>query len=170
MLWTKLLISILLLTSAIIFMFTNHPLSMGLILLIQTTLVATFTALLSNSSWFSYILFIIMIGGMLVLFIYMTSIASNKKFKASLPLMIFFNIMICSYILMKIYIDEWMNYLTFLSEDLVSSEFSPMTPMIKFIDYPMSIITIMLIIYLLIALIAVVNITIVPYGPLRKSN
>nr|YP_010448653.1 NADH dehydrogenase subunit 6 [Sinelater perroti]UTS56941.1 NADH dehydrogenase subunit 6 [Sinelater perroti] len=162
--------SILMLTSAIIFMFTNHPLSMGLILLIQTTLVAAFTSLLSNSSWFSYILFIIMIGGMLVLFIYMTSIASNKKFKTSLPLMIFFNIMISIYILMKMFIDEWMNHLMFLSDDLISKDSMNLIPMIKFINYPMSIITILLIIYLLITLIAVVNITMVPYGPLRKSN
>nr|QFG40081.1 NADH dehydrogenase subunit 6 [Munidopsis lauensis] len=64
-----------------LFLSMTHPLTAGLTLLLQTTLVATITGLAYPSFWFSYILFLIFLGGMLVLFIYVASIASNEQFK-----------------------------------------------------------------------------------------
>nr|ALO77346.1 NADH deshydrogenase subunit 6 [Chirotenon longimanus] len=65
------------------FMFLKHPLSLGLTLLLQTILVALISGLLNSSFWFSYIIFLILVGGLMILFIYMTSVASNEKFKFS---------------------------------------------------------------------------------------
>jgi NADH-ubiquinone oxidoreductase chain 6 len=79
---TKLLISLRTITG-LIFTQIKHPLAIGLILLIQTTIVCLIRGTIYRRFWFSYILFIIMIGGMLVLFIYITSLTSNEIFSPS---------------------------------------------------------------------------------------
>nr|YP_009643386.1 NADH dehydrogenase subunit 6 [Pyrrhopeplus posthumus]YP_009643399.1 NADH dehydrogenase subunit 6 [Pyrrhopeplus carduelis]APO08803.1 NADH dehydrogenase subunit 6 [Pyrrhopeplus posthumus]APO08816.1 NADH dehydrogenase subunit 6 [Pyrrhopeplus carduelis] len=58
----------------------NHPISMGLLIIAQTLNISMMIGLYSGSFWFSYIIIIVMLSGMLVLFIYMASIASNEKF------------------------------------------------------------------------------------------
>nr|QZI86071.1 NADH dehydrogenase subunit 6 [Ischnobaenella hainana] len=63
--------------------FMKHPLSMGINLIIQTFIISTYTGLMMNSFWMSYILIIMMMSGMLILFMYMASIASNEKFHNS---------------------------------------------------------------------------------------
>nr|YP_006665906.1 NADH dehydrogenase subunit 6 [Mengenilla moldrzyki]AFC35469.1 NADH dehydrogenase subunit 6 [Mengenilla moldrzyki] len=63
------------------FFYLNHPLSLGLILLIQTILMAIFMGLMNSMFWYSYIFFIILISSLLILFIYMTSLISNYQFQ-----------------------------------------------------------------------------------------
>ena len=55
----------------------------GLILLIQTIIVCLIRGKIYRRFRFSYILFIIIIGGRLVLFIYITRLASNEIFSPS---------------------------------------------------------------------------------------
>lgn len=69
-----------LLGSAVIFLSANHPVSLGLILILHTLLIRIVTGLTGGRFWFSYILFLVFLGGVLVLFIYITSLASNEKF------------------------------------------------------------------------------------------
>merc|ERR1712198_806681 len=64
----------------------SHPLAIGLALLSQTILICLITGLSSSSFWFSYILFLIFLGGILVLFIYVTSLASNEMFTPSITI------------------------------------------------------------------------------------
>ena len=66
---TKLLISIRTITR-LIFTQIKHPVTIGLILLIQTTIVCLIRGTIYRRFCFSYILFIIIIGGILVLYIY----------------------------------------------------------------------------------------------------
>jgi len=83
-----------------IFSTIKHPLAMGLILLIQTIFICLLRGLLIKSFWFSYILFLIFIGGILVLFIYVTSLASNEIFSFSIKkfyLKLLYPILIYSY-------------------------------------------------------------------------
>nr|AGO50137.1 NADH dehydrogenase subunit 6 [Kamimuria wangi] len=68
---------------ALIFTRMNHPLAMGLMLLLQLFLVTLITGFMTQSFWFSYILFLVFLGGLLVLFIYVTSLASNEMFTLS---------------------------------------------------------------------------------------
>nr|AEP27640.1 NADH dehydrogenase subunit 6 [Scolytus sp. APV-2011] len=63
------------------FLVISHPLALGAILMSQTIIVALTSSIFNMNAWFSYILFLVMIGGMLVMFMYMTSVASNEKFK-----------------------------------------------------------------------------------------
>nr|ALO76109.1 NADH deshydrogenase subunit 6 [Amphiops globus] len=146
----------------------NHPLSMGTMLLIQVLTISMITGSLSMNYWFSYILFLIMVGGMLVLFIYMTSIASNEKFKFSnwnLMLTLIFIAMSS----LTIFLDQYfMEYLNFQTETINNLNFSSMIS--KFMNFPHNIILFVIITYLFITLIAVVKISKIKYGPLRQMN
>nr|YP_010121900.1 NADH dehydrogenase subunit 6 [Necrodes littoralis]QRF92667.1 NADH dehydrogenase subunit 6 [Necrodes littoralis] len=149
------------------FIFMSHPLSMGLILLSQTILIALISGIISMNFWFSYILFLIMIGGMLVLFIYMTSVASNEKFKFSILITIM-NLSIMILFLPLNFIDNMLIYANNLNMENIMNE-EIFLSLSKFFNYPSSIILMMMIIYLFITLIAVVKITNISYGPLRQK-
>jgi len=66
----------------------KHPIAIGILLLIQTTIVRLIRGTIYKRFWFSYILFIIIIGGILVLFIYITGLASNEIFSPSNKILI----------------------------------------------------------------------------------
>nr|YP_010471435.1 NADH dehydrogenase subunit 6 [Tyraphus nitidus]UVG40774.1 NADH dehydrogenase subunit 6 [Tyraphus nitidus] len=148
---------------SMLFIMMSHPLSMGLMLMIQTIMVALLTNMMSNQSWFSYILFLVFVGGMLILFIYMTSIASNEKFllmnKQKFMLMIFLSMYLVYYMKMN----NNMNWFLLFNKN----NFSFMN---KFFNFPNYIVIIMMIIYLFITLIAVVKIINLKYGPMRQKN
>nr|ANJ70321.1 NADH dehydrogenase subunit 6 [Athous haemorrhoidalis] len=155
---------------SIVFAFMSHPLSMGLILLTQVTLIASITGLMGHNFWFSYILFMVMIGGMLVLFIYMTSVASNEKFMYSNKLTIMIMLTITLTLLTMI-TDPFMNYQLLNTMDLSQSNMSVnfYMSLSKYFNFPTNWIMILMIIYLLVTLIAVVKITNITYGPLRQK-
>nr|QKD74996.1 NADH dehydrogenase subunit 6 [Suillia sp. HeleYD1] len=159
-----------------IFMQMNHPLAMGLMLLIQTTLICLITGLMTKSFWFSYILFLVFLGGMLVLFIYVTSLASNEMFSLSLKMTIYAVASFSLFFLMSLMFDK--NIITFFSMNLemdslnnIQSYFNENSLLLnKLYNYPTNLVTLLLMNYLLITLIAVVKITKLFYGPLRMMN
>nr|YP_010586560.1 NADH dehydrogenase subunit 6 [Rhyacophila quadrifida]UZZ44374.1 NADH dehydrogenase subunit 6 [Rhyacophila quadrifida] len=65
---------------SIMLIFMNNPLSMGILVMIQTLMISLIFFLSNYSSWFAYILFLTFLGGLLILFIYTTSFSSNEKF------------------------------------------------------------------------------------------
>nr|UAM92174.1 NADH dehydrogenase subunit 6 [Deleaster bactrianus] len=156
---------ILLINTSMTFIFMKHPLSMGFLLLAQITLIALMMTLISNNSWFSYILFIIMVGGLLILFIYMTSLASNEKFKFSFKIMIL-NITNIMFMFLTYFIDQ-MNFN--LMNKFNFNNYMININMNKFFIFPSYFIMIMIIIYLFITLIAVVKISNFKSGPLRQK-
>nr|ALO77185.1 NADH deshydrogenase subunit 6 [Carpelimus sp. CAR01] len=142
------------------FMFLNHPISMGFILLMQTLTTALSMNLILKNAWFSYIIFLIMIGGLLIIFIYMTSLISNKKFKFSPKIMITNIIMMFSILYMNYYVNHYMIYNNYNN---LTISFN------KYINTSMFSIMILMIIYLLITMIAVVKITQFKSGALRQK-
>nr|QIV24754.1 NADH dehydrogenase subunit 6 [Toxeutes arcuatus] len=164
------LILFILCLSSLIFILLNHPLSFGLILLIQTLMISLITGMMSSSYWFSYILFMIMVGGMLVLFIYMTSVASNEKFKFSLTILLLITIAVTFFLLMII-LDKFFLATSSFSLELINqnSYFQKNSPLSKFFNWPMSTNMFMIIVYLFLTLIMVVKITNIQYGPLRQK-
>nr|UGK73292.1 NADH dehydrogenase subunit 6 [Paradorydium reflexanum] len=56
------------------------PMAMGMILLMQTLAATLMLMKMMTNSWMSMIMFLMFIGGLLILFMYMSSIASNEKF------------------------------------------------------------------------------------------
>nr|YP_009995529.1 NADH dehydrogenase subunit 6 [Ferdinandea cuprea]QNQ07370.1 NADH dehydrogenase subunit 6 [Ferdinandea cuprea] len=159
-----------------IFMQMNHPLSMGMLLLIQTVLICCISGLMTKSFWFSYILFLIFVGGMLVLFIYVTSLASNEMFSLSMKMIFMMLMYMLSMFMIILFSDKIILMFNSMNNEMISitninsfiSENS--LNLNKLYNYPTNMITIMLINYLLITLIVTVKITKLFYGPLRMMN
>nr|YP_010222547.1 NADH dehydrogenase subunit 6 [Dalpada cinctipes]UCC45971.1 NADH dehydrogenase subunit 6 [Dalpada cinctipes] len=148
--------------NSLILMSLKHPLSLGLILILQTLMMATITGYILKSFFFSYIIIIIMLSGTLVLFIYMASIASNEKFKLSFYLMVF------SFIMFLLIMHMFMNYNTiYFSEQMYCSE--PISLM-KMFNMSIAQLTMVTILYLLLTMIVVSNIAKVSEGPLRMKK
>nr|UFR82835.1 NADH dehydrogenase subunit 6 [Eudicella tetraspilota euthalia] len=158
------------LISSVTFMFLSHPLSMGLMLLLQTTLIALIMGLFNLNFWYSYIMFLIMIGGMLVLFIYMTSVASNEKFKFSIKITLFSLMMMTIFMSLFLFTDHFIPNISNMYEDTLTFNSVFILSLNKFLNYPMVMILLLMIIYLLITLIAIVKITNMKKGPLRQMN
>nr|YP_010277860.1 NADH dehydrogenase subunit 6 [Turanoclytus namaganensis]UHY95175.1 NADH dehydrogenase subunit 6 [Turanoclytus namaganensis] len=150
------------------FIFLNHPLTFGLILLIQTTLVAILSGMMNLNFWYSYILFLVMVGGMLILFMYMTSVASNEKFKFSFkmifPYMFFFPMMMTA-----LFMDPMIIKMKNLNYEITLNSFKNSMSLSKYMNFPNSLLMILIISYLLLSLIMVVKITKIQYGPLRQK-
>nr|YP_009745916.1 NADH dehydrogenase subunit 6 [Sciara ruficauda]QIH95761.1 NADH dehydrogenase subunit 6 [Sciara ruficauda] len=158
------------------FMFTlmKHPLSMGLMLLLQTLTICLITGMMNNSFWFSYILFLVFLGGMLVLFIYVTSLASNELFNFSTKLfLIIFSLLIITFIVH--YMMDSTQFMFINNNEMMELNFNFLNKenyivIYKLYNYPTNLITLLLINYLLLTLIIVVKITDFYHGPLRNLN
>nr|QFI35713.1 NADH dehydrogenase subunit 6 [Zerynthia polyxena] len=174
----KIFLSLMIIMLSILMFFMKHPLSMGLLILIQTLLICMLSGMLSYSYWFSYILFLVFLGGLLVLFIYVSSVAANELFSFNLFNKLFLIFMtIFSLLISTIYLYN-MNWLNFSFNCEMDNMFNlfiffnnenkiNLTKLYNNHTYMMMM---MLIIYLFITLLAVVKITNIFFGPLRPSN
>nr|ADW41296.1 NADH dehydrogenase subunit 6 [Drosophila borealis] len=169
------LYSMIFLTS-IIFMNMIHPLAMGLTLLIQTILISLITGLMTKTFWFSYVLFLIFLGGMLVLFIYVTSLASNEMFNLSIKLTLISIMLFLMFLILALIMDKNSTSFFLLNNEMemISSNYSYLMEnslsLNKLYNFPTNLITILLMNYLLITLIVIVKITKMFKGPLRIMN
>nr|YP_009159461.1 NADH dehydrogenase subunit 6 [Macrobrachium bullatum]AKQ09506.1 NADH dehydrogenase subunit 6 [Macrobrachium bullatum] len=167
-----LLSSLILMSTSVCFTQMSHPLAMGLALIFQTIMICLTAGLLSKFMWFSYILFLIFLGATLVLFIYVSSLASNETFKLSIKMMAtFFAPMALTPILL---LSDQLSMptkdsteLSFLSElqDIQSTQML----LNNMYNPPTASLTGMIILYLLLTLIVVVKLTSTFSGPLRTS-
>nr|URH16616.1 NADH dehydrogenase subunit 6 [Termitogeton planus] len=149
-------------TTSLMFTQMKHPMTMGMTLMAQTMMVCLISGMMSKSFWFSYLLFMIMVGGMLVLFMYMTSLASNEMMSSpnkmltmtavTLPAMIF---------LMPNTTNEETNTNSLMENEIKTTA----TTM-----FNQSTMTIMLVLYMLTTLIVVVNMINISSGPLRHTK
>nr|YP_010704183.1 NADH dehydrogenase subunit 6 [Julodis variolaris]WCO87689.1 NADH dehydrogenase subunit 6 [Julodis variolaris] len=152
------------------FLFLKHPLSMGFALLLQSVMISLITGIYNYNFWYSYIIFLIMIGGMLVLFIYMTSIASNEKFEYSNGLTLMIILLTSMSVIITLLMDKFFIYQNIMNTSTTLLHQSDWTlSLSKYLSYPMNMIMFMLFIYLFITLVAVVKITDISYGPLRQK-
>nr|YP_009642641.1 NADH dehydrogenase subunit 6 [Pagurus nigrofascia]QCI56246.1 NADH dehydrogenase subunit 6 [Pagurus nigrofascia]BBB16255.1 NADH dehydrogenase subunit 6 [Pagurus nigrofascia] len=156
---------------SISFMRVFHPLSAGLVLLIQTTLVAIASGTLNKTFWFSYILFLIFLGGMLVLFIYVASLASNEQFSIDLTFFLVSFTTICLISLLLITLDPIIlsNKMTMACSSLMNDYKFNSNSLFNSPIYntPSAFFTFFIISYLLLALLVVVKIMKSSSGPLR---
>nr|AHA03595.1 NADH dehydrogenase subunit 6 [Athyma selenophora] len=170
-------LSIMLISISIFLFFINHPLAMGLLILVQTLFICLISGMLINTYWFSYILFLVFLGGLLVLFIYVSSVASNELFK--IHLISKFSIIYMLFIMIfSIFFKNnliWMNFNfndeminLFNSTLFFNNEYNfNLSKLYNKQNYWMMM---MMIIYLFITLIAIVKITNIFFGPLRSFN
>nr|YP_009123702.1 NADH dehydrogenase subunit 6 [Euastacus armatus]AJN90576.1 NADH dehydrogenase subunit 6 [Euastacus armatus] len=164
----------LILILSLLFSQLTHPLSMGLILLIQTTIICISSGLYNPSFWFSYILFLIFLGGMLILFIYVASLASNEPFKLNMSYsIILIPITLVSssslFLLDPMILPSKMHI--FSSYILSSNKINLMLSSTSMIySLPPMFFTMFMILYLLLTLIVVVKIINISCSPLRLSK
>jgi len=141
-----------------------HPISLGIILFIQTIITCSITRLLLSSCWISSTIFLVIIGGLIILFIYITSICSNKKFlfkKLNLT-----QIVILIFITLIIFIYQHpisITIETFNLKDLPNLEFLKLFLPINILSSNF------MFIYILIILIIIISILPLTKGPLRKK-
>nr|YP_010177452.1 NADH dehydrogenase subunit 6 [Stenopsyche tienmushanensis]QSQ87277.1 NADH dehydrogenase subunit 6 [Stenopsyche tienmushanensis]UDU84914.1 NADH dehydrogenase subunit 6 [Stenopsyche tienmushanensis] len=153
------------------FSFLKHPMSMGLLILMQLLVSCLLMNLKIYFSWFSYIMFLILIGGLLILFMYMCTISTNKMLVLSMKLMIsmfffFFFFSLLSYF----YYSNPMNYNNNNMSISHMTMFAHKDIMLnKMFNAPSNYITIILMIYLFIILIIINKMMIMKMGPLRKN-
>jgi NADH-ubiquinone oxidoreductase chain 6 len=147
--------------------------------MVQTILISLFTGIFSYTFWFSYSLFLIFIGGILILFIYITSLASNETFKLSInhKLIIFYFLIFCLIILLY-YIFDFKNITIetkkintdknsfFILKTLIENNKIILN---KMFNFPINITTILLVFYLFLTLIISVKITNIFKGPIRTK-
>nr|URX52758.1 NADH dehydrogenase subunit 6 [Kalotermes sp.] len=150
-------------------MFTQmkHPLAMGMMLLTQTMFMCLISGLMHQSFWFQYILFMVFIGGMLVLFIYVTSLASNEMFSLSTKMFTMTTMVIIVTTMMK----DWtmLNNTEMTTIEMITGdEITSMTS--KLYNQPTGTMTILMALYLFLTLIVVVKITNISKGPLRQTK
>nr|UXR12268.1 NADH dehydrogenase subunit 6 [Theretra clotho] len=167
------------LSMSIIFMsmmmyFMNHPLSMGMMILIQTLMTCLLSGMLIKTYWFSYILFLTFLGGLLVLFIYVSSIASNEMFFLSNNMKMMFMMMLFMMMMTQIMFYKNLNWMNLINNSEMNNLLNffffnneNKINMNKLYNNNSSMLMLMLIIYLFITLIAIVKITNIFFGPLR---
>nr|WLR81282.1 NADH dehydrogenase subunit 6 [Dercas lycorias] len=173
----KMFFMFMLISFSLIMFFIKHPLAMGLFILTQTLFTSLFIGMFLNTYWFSYILFLVFMGGLLVLFIYVASIASNELMnipmfmKMIIMMIIFMSIMILIFYykninLLNLFFNNEMNNINslffFFNENKINLS--------KLYNKQTYFLTMMLIIYLFITLIVVIKITNIFFGPLRSFN
>nr|WAX37279.1 NADH dehydrogenase subunit 6 [Auzakia danava] len=173
----KMFISFMLISISILLYFINHPLAMGLLILIQTFFICLLSGMLINTYWFSYILFLVFLGGLLVLFIYVSSIAANELFKIHIIFKFLFSYLFLILIFSFLFKNNlfWMN---FSFNDEMNNFFNSFLFFNNEFNFNLSklynnhtyLLMLMMIIYLFITLVAIVKITNIFFGPLRSNN
>nr|YP_010882216.1 NADH dehydrogenase subunit 6 [Stheneboea repudiosa]WID87130.1 NADH dehydrogenase subunit 6 [Stheneboea repudiosa] len=146
----------------LLFILLKHPLSMGMIIILQTTLISMMTGMMYKSFWFSFILFLMFVSGMMVLFIYMTSLIPNMMFSMNMKMMmVMMSAITMSYLMKK------PNMM--MNNDIMKNE-QTTSILINMYTNPMNSYMMMMALYLLYTMITVFKITEVSKGPLRKLN
>nr|YP_010547189.1 NADH dehydrogenase subunit 6 [Abia niui]UYK52089.1 NADH dehydrogenase subunit 6 [Abia niui] len=165
---SKIMLTLMIMNSLML-LFYKTPLPMGLTLLLQTILISMNSGISSFTFFFSYILFMILLGGMLVLFIYISSLTPNMKFKFNKKIFYIFLIMSLVITLIMMYFNfnlyfNMMNYNLLMNQNYLLK-----LSLKKMFDYPNNMVMLLMINYLLITLFIVVKIININKGPLRKN-
>nr|YP_010016419.1 NADH dehydrogenase subunit 6 [Mukaria splendida]QOI73925.1 NADH dehydrogenase subunit 6 [Mukaria splendida] len=147
---------------SLIIPFLNTPMSMGVFLMLQTILSTMFLLKISFSSWMPMIIFLMLIGGLMILFMYMSSIASNEKFLLNYKLVILPMLMLM--LPLENMMTEIMNN-EFLMNNLDKNNLS----MMKFYNKKTMMLTLLMFMYMLVTMIVVTKITKIHKGPLRSK-
>lgn len=133
----------------------RNPLSIGLVLLVITLLVAVSLGTVFSYLWLSYTLVLILLGGLLVIFIYVALVASNENFSSS---NFFFVVGGVVRILGRLLI--YQNSSSFRTSETQRSFFTlnqeGLEWVFSFYSYELNLLTVFLLLYLFLTLIVVV--------------
>nr|ARO34916.1 NADH dehydrogenase subunit 6 [Phylloecus linearis] len=155
-----------------------HPVSMMIYLILFTIFNCLKMSILFLNSWFSYMLFLTMIGGLLILFLYFVATSSNEKIKSFK--LNYFLIKITSMSIMMVIMSIMFYFDTFsiLSIDNITNQSMFMKNNWSNINHFNSSqmfnltykITLIMMIYLLFTLFTLMKMCMKMYGPLRQYS
>nr|YP_009536369.1 NADH dehydrogenase subunit 6 [Ornithodoros hermsi]AYN50647.1 NADH dehydrogenase subunit 6 [Ornithodoros hermsi]UYB78376.1 NADH dehydrogenase subunit 6 [Ornithodoros hermsi] len=134
------------------FMSSQHPISMTLIMIMITLYINIFMYFMMKYTWFLLLISLLILGGLMVIFLYITSLTPNKKFSFNKKL---FVISIPLYLLIKM--DNKMI--------LSSSDFQ----VLNIFNYSSLLMMIYMMLYLMLTLISITIVVKSTLAPL-KSN
>nr|YP_010718966.1 NADH dehydrogenase subunit 6 [Nematus hequensis]WDQ45612.1 NADH dehydrogenase subunit 6 [Nematus hequensis] len=161
-----------LMMNSIMFYYSKTPISMGVYLIIQTMLMSLLSGLMSMSFWYMYIMFLIMIGGMLILFIYMSSLSSNQKFYFQKNKMMFY---LFTFLMFFFFLKNLNFYSSFNLDSVdimnmsMEENFELKMSLNKLYNLPTNLIMLLVMNYLLLTLFIIVEVININMGPLRKN-
>nr|YP_009643490.1 NADH dehydrogenase subunit 6 [Dysdercus decussatus]APO08933.1 NADH dehydrogenase subunit 6 [Dysdercus decussatus] len=145
-------------------LWVKHPISMGLMIITQTLNISMMVGMISGSFWFSYVIVIVMLSGMLVLFIYMASIASNEKFFTPVKMIYMSVSMIIVGLIMQIFLNPSM--LEFNKMQMINN--TEVLMLINLMNNNK--IIIMMVLYLFFSMYVISSIVNISEGPLRVNK
>nr|UPL65205.1 NADH dehydrogenase subunit 6 [Valleriola javanica] len=152
------------------FVMMKHPLTMGMMLMMQTIITAMITGYMTKSFWFSYMLTMIMLSGMLVLFMYMASMASNEKFNSPAKMTMIMGTMMITSLTVSMLMDNIMKNKILKPESILSMSNDQSPELLKLFSWEMMPVTVLIVMYLLFTMIVVTYNTNVYEGPMRSKN
>nr|YP_010835921.1 NADH dehydrogenase subunit 6 [Apphia sp. 1 SJ-2023a]WGC89440.1 NADH dehydrogenase subunit 6 [Apphia sp. 1 SJ-2023a] len=158
----KMMIMKMMIIISMMIVWLKNPMSMGIMLLLQTSMTIFFMNKILVSSWFTMITFLMMIGGLLIIITYMSSVSSNEKFSLNMNLT-FLAMMIL------IIMDETMEYQINENQEMIFINSFEQMSMIKLYNNKSFMLTILMVNYLLLTMIVITKIVKHYKGPLRSK-
>nr|YP_009228440.1 NADH dehydrogenase subunit 6 [Idioscopus nitidulus]AKU47327.1 NADH dehydrogenase subunit 6 [Idioscopus nitidulus] len=140
------------------------PMSMGMLLMLQTMLMTVLMNKMLSTSWMPMITFLMMIGGLLILFIYMSSLASNEKFKMNKKTL---TLILITMIITEEFMQDTPIY---ESQKMIYSEQIEQMSLMKLFNKKSFLVTMIMVMYLLLTMIVVTKMVKHYEGPLRSKN
>nr|YP_010586209.1 NADH dehydrogenase subunit 6 [Goera horni]UZZ43971.1 NADH dehydrogenase subunit 6 [Goera horni] len=146
----------------------KHPLIITIFVIIQVINLTLIMGLLSYSYWMSYIMFLIFIGGLLILFIYISSLTPNKIYYLNFNKLIFISLIsiitFCFFkfqpFIFNLEMTKFLNLIYLLNQENKNFIFN-------FYNNNEMYLTFMLINYLMLTLIISTKISNMTMGPMR---
>nr|UBI43119.1 NADH dehydrogenase subunit 6 [Proisotoma minuta] len=151
------LIFVSLMNSALYFL-SSHPIALTGLILTQALITCGLAWITLSLSWFSYILFLIFLGGLMVLFVYITSLASNEMMKT--------NPRASSVLIVMVMILMWAS--SSWSEMTMSPPLETTAPLSHLFSHQMVALTAGVMTFLLLTLVVIVKITSALNTPLKN--
>nr|AXI98737.1 NADH dehydrogenase subunit 6 [Pseudoniphargus sp. 1-Basque] len=162
------LLSYLSIFSSLMFMSMKSPLLLSITIILQTILISIIMTTFALSSWFSFMLLMVYLTGMMVIFIYVSSLASNDLFTMNKSQ--FIVLLILTTPVLLVMFKSSLPFLTTTNSMPMDYVSSSAMKTIKMYSKPLYLMTVFLIIYILLAMIMVVKNTSFSSGPLRSKK
>nr|AXA45360.1 NADH dehydrogenase subunit 6 [Mitromorpha fischeri] len=145
----------------------SQPLSLGLVIMLSTLVMCIISGILV-SQWYSFILFLIYVGGLLVMFAYVAALSPNVLFGKGTPLIFFTMVLILFMVFFSLYPFTDLSFLEYLS--LLSDQKCLKMYGAELVSPQMASILIGLGLVLLINLVVVVKVCYYQHASLRPFN
>uniref|UniRef100_A0AAU8G7B5 NADH dehydrogenase subunit 6 n=1 Tax=Colposcenia aliena TaxID=3101724 RepID=A0AAU8G7B5_9HEMI len=140
----------------------SYPLFLGFMIIMQTLALCSMVRMMNSSSWLTMTILLIMLGGLMIIFLYTTSISSNKFMIKKQLLYKYFIMIILWFPITNMIIESFfLESLSFM--DNFNKEYFKMYSYINF--HP----SMFMFFYLLLALIIMIKMMKLPKGPMRKK-